>query len=205
MLANLANVFAPVMVSVEVPADPPIVKLPYVAPPPAKVRAVVDVSDKRIVEVPDVIVKFVAVAAFQTVPVDVNVNVLDPRPKARTLVLLLLNVAAVIEKLAVLNVPAVSVTDPPFNANAVVGWIVPPVVLMVKLYAPLVEGMVTFFVPVDAAIVIFRPLTIVPETSDTSPYNVIDPDNVPDVDGELELTVKLLKLPEIGPHPFVTT
>ena len=85
VLDKVLNVFEPVKVSVEVPVVPPIVRLLYVLPPPAKVLAAVEVSDNTIVDVLGFNVKFVDVAIFQTEPVPDIVHV--PEPMFKVLVL----------------------------------------------------------------------------------------------------------------------
>ena len=59
------------------PVIPPMTNLLYVYEPPLKVRAVVEVLDKTIVEVPESRLTFPSLK-FHTVPVPVTVHVPDP-------------------------------------------------------------------------------------------------------------------------------
>ena len=81
MLVNVLKVFDPVIVNTDDPVLPPIVRLLYVRPPPAKVRAVVLVSNNTIFAVPLLKVRLRLVTP-QTLPVPVSVQVPDPINRA---------------------------------------------------------------------------------------------------------------------------
>ena len=78
VLEMVLKVFDPVKVKVDMPVAPPMARLLYVKPPPAKVLAVVVVLENKMVDVLALSVMPVAVAKPQTVPVLVYVQVPDP-------------------------------------------------------------------------------------------------------------------------------
>jgi hypothetical protein len=99
-------------------------------PPPAKVLAVVDVSDSTIVDVSGLTVRFVDVAQFHTVPVPDNVQVPLPIVIVLALVLELENVVHDKLLLFKFSVPLVKVVMPLIEALSA-NCNVPPIPLFV--------------------------------------------------------------------------
>src|SRR5438552_2102243 len=103
-----------------------------VAPPPAKVTPVLELSVALMVEVFWFNVRPVVVDVSQTVPVPLRVQVPDPMVMVRVLVLAEETLAALTVKLLALNVPAVTVRAP------LIAMLAPEVKLDVPLSVTLV-------------------------------------------------------------------
>lgn len=129
----MPNVLAPVKIKVEAEVPPPIVTLPHVSPPPAKVRVVPEVADERIVEDAALKVNPVVVEKSTMVPVPTRVTVLEPSVTALVFELLLVKVLQEILKPPLLNVPLVTVKGfvpvPRSSASASVRVPVPSIVI----------------------------------------------------------------------------
>ena len=116
--ANSAKVFEPDIVVELLPVLPPSVNLLYVNPPPAKVLAVVVLLLNIMFEVPAFNVRLVVVVASHTVPVPVNVHVLEPIFSILPFVPVMLHEINVTLLLFVVNVPCVCTNEPAVNASA---------------------------------------------------------------------------------------